>query len=85
MLFACPAMAENIFQDIERTNLDMLMIAAGWLRGARTRWASHRSRTSRSDFHVDPELRNRLILVPSVVAMMLIIAMGVIVFTARRE
>ena len=26
-------MAENIFQDIERTNLDILMLAAGWLRG----------------------------------------------------
>ena len=33
VLFSCPAMAENVFQDIERTNLDMLMIAAGWLRG----------------------------------------------------
>ena len=34
---------------------------------------------------VDPELRQRLILIPSIVALLSIIAMGVIVFTARRE
>jgi hypothetical protein len=85
VLFACPAMAENIFQDIERTNLDMLMIAAGWLRGREDTMGIAPSPHVALRLSVDPELRNRLILVPSVVALMLIIAMGVIVFTARRE
>ena len=33
----------------------------------------------------DREFRSRLILVPSVVAVMLIVAMGIIVYIARRE
>ena len=33
VVFSCPAIAENVFQDLERTNLDILMLAAGWLRG----------------------------------------------------
>ena len=85
VLFSCPAMAENIFQDIERTNLDMLMIAAGWLRGRSDTLGIPPQPHVALRLSVDPELRNRLILVPSVVALLLIIAMGVIVYTARRE
>jgi ABC-type uncharacterized transport system len=85
VLFSCPAMAENIFQDIERTNLDMLMIAAGWLRARSDTLGIPPHPHVALRLSVDPELRNRLILVPSVVALMLIIAMGIIVFTARRE
>ena len=48
-------------------------------------WASPRSTHVALTLSVDPELRQRLILVPSVVACLLIIAMGIIVFTARRE
>jgi hypothetical protein len=34
---------------------------------------------------VDPQLRSQLILVPTVTAAMLIIALGIIVYTSRRE
>ena len=86
VLFSCPAMAENIFQDLERTNLDMLMIAAGWLRGREDTMGIRTQPACRADDF--PSIRSfgtGLILVPSVVAVLSIIAMGVIVFTARRE
>ena len=85
VLFSCPAMAENVFQEIERTNLDMLMLAAGWLRGRPDTMGIPPKHHIALTLSVDPELRQRLILVPSVVAVLSIIAMGIIVFTARRE
>jgi hypothetical protein len=85
VLFSCPPMAENIFQDIERTNLDMLMLAAGWLRGRSDTLGIPQHTHVALTLNVDPNLRNRLILIPSLVAIMSIIALGVIVFTNRRE
>jgi hypothetical protein len=85
VLFSCPAMAENVFQDIERTNLDILMLAAGWLRGRPDTMGIPPKQHVALTLSVDPELRQRLILIPSTVALLSIIAMGVIVFTARRE
>ncbi len=85
VLFSCPAMALNMFQDMERTNLDILMIAAGWLRGRDDTMGIAPSPHVALRLSIDPELRSRLILVPSVVALMSIIAMGVIIYTARRE
>ena len=85
VLFSCAAMADNIFQDIERTNLDILMLAAGWLRGRPDTMGIPPKQHVALTLSVDPELRQRLILIPSTVALLSIIAMGVIVFTARRE
>ncbi len=85
VLFSCPAMAENVIEEIERTNLDILMNAAGWLRGRNdTLGIAPQPHVSRT-LSVDPDLRSRLILVPSVVALLLIIAIGTIVYSARRE
>ncbi len=85
VLFSCPAMAENVIQEIERTNLDILMNSAGWLRGRDDTLGIAPKLHVALTLSVDPYLRSRLILVPSVVALLLIIAMGIIVYTARRE
>jgi hypothetical protein len=85
VLFSCPAMAENFFQDIERTNLDILMLAAGWLRGRPDTMGIAPKHHVALTLSVDPDLRQRLILIPSIVAVLSIIAIGVVVFTARRE
>ncbi len=85
VLFSCPAMAENLFQEVERTNLDLLMNAASWLRGRPDTQGIEPQTHVALTLSVDPYLRSRLILVPSVVALMLIVAMGVVVFIARRE
>ena len=85
VLFSCPLMAENVFQDITPANLDLLMNAASWLRGRPdTLGISPQTHTALT-LIVDPQLRSRLILVPTVTAAMLIIAMGITVYVARRE
>jgi hypothetical protein len=85
VLFSCPAMAENIFHEIERTNLDFLMNAASWLRQRPNTQGIGAATHTALTLSVDPYLRSRLILVPSLVAVMAIVAMGIIVYSARRE
>ncbi len=85
VLFSCPAMADNVFQEIEQTNLDLLMNAASWLRGKPDTQGITAHAHVALTLAIDPALRSRLILVPSVTAILLIIAMGIIVYVARRE
>ena len=85
VLFSCPMMAQNALQDITPANLDLLMNAASWLRGRPdTLGLSPRTHTALT-LNVDPQLRSRLILVPTATAAMMIIAMGIIVYVSRRE
>ena len=85
VLFSCPLMADNGLQDITPANLDILMNAASWLQGRPdTLGLSPRTHTALT-LVVDPQLRSRLILVPTAIAAMFIIAMGIIVYTSRRE
>ena len=68
VLFSCPAMAGNNVQEIEQTNLDLLMNAASWLRNRPdTQGIPPHTHVART-LSVDPFLRSRLILVPSAVA-----------------
>jgi ABC-type uncharacterized transport system len=85
VLFSCPAMAENAYQEIGQTNLDLLMNAVNWLRGKPDNIGISPHAHVALTLAIDPALRSRLILVPSVIAAMLIIAMGIIVYVARRE
>ncbi len=85
VLLSSPAMAENVFQEIEQTNLDLLMNAASWLRNRPDTQGIPPHTHVALTLSVDPFLRSRLILVPSAVAAMLIIAMGITVYIARRQ
>jgi hypothetical protein len=85
VLLACPAMAENAIQEIEQTNLDLLMNAASWLRNRPDTQGIPPHTHVALTLSVDPFLLSRLILVPSVVAAMLIIGMGITVYVARRQ
>jgi ABC-type uncharacterized transport system len=85
VLFSCPAMAENAFVETERTNLDLLMNAASWLRGKPDTLGIDPAGHIALTLAIDPTLRSRLILVPTVTACLLIIAIGIVVYTARRE
>jgi hypothetical protein len=85
VLFSCPAMAENVYQEIGQTNLDLLMNAVNWLRGKPDNLEISPHAHIAMTLAIDPALRSRLILVPTVVAASLIIAMGIIVYVARRE
>jgi len=85
VLFSCPLMAENIFQEFEPTNLDLLMNAASWLRNRPDTQGIPPHTHVALTLVVDPNLRSRLILVPTTVAMMLLIAFGITVYLVRRQ
>jgi hypothetical protein len=85
VLLSSPPMATNLVQEIEATNLDLLMNAVSWLRG-RSDTAGIAPKTHVAlTLTADPTLRSRLILVPTVTAVLLILAVGISVFVARRE
>jgi hypothetical protein len=85
VLLSSPAMAENVYQDIEQSNLDLLMNAASWLRNRPDTQGIPPHTHVALTLSVDPFLRSRLILIPSAVATMLIVAMGITVYLARRQ
>jgi hypothetical protein len=85
VLFSSPGMAENYIQEIEQTNLDLLMNAASWLRNRPDTQGIPPHTHVALTLAVDPGLRSRLILVPSAVAVMLIIALGISVYMTRRQ
>ncbi len=85
VLFSSPGMAENFVQEIEQTNLDLLMNAASWLRNRPDTQGIPPHTHVALTLAVDPFLRNRLILVPTAVSVMLIIALGISVYMARRQ
>jgi hypothetical protein len=84
VLLSCPTMADNQFQAITPSNLDLLMNAASWLRRRDTLGIAAKTHVALT-LAVDETLRARLIMIPSATAVMLIIAMGITVYFARRE
>jgi hypothetical protein len=85
VLFSSRYLADNLFLEVEPTNLDLLMNAINWLRGqAEVGGIAPRTHTSLT-LAADPVLRARLILVPTVMAALLIIGFGLTTYMARRE
>ncbi len=84
-LFSSRSLADNVVQGIEPTNLDLVMNAASWLRGRPDAVGITANTHVALTLTADPVLRSRLVLVPTVMAMLGIIAVGTIVHVARRE
>lgn len=85
VLLSSAPMVANLVQEIEPTNLDLLMNAASWLRGRSDTLGIAAKTHVALTLTANPALRSRLILVPSVTAVLLIIAVGISVLVARRE
>ncbi len=85
VLFACPTLGDNVLQELAPSNLDLLMNAASWLRGRPDTLGISAKTHIALTLGVDDQLRSRLIMVPSAIALMLIIAVGITVYIARRE
>ena len=85
VVFSSGAIGDNFAQAIEPTNVDLLMNAASWLRGRPDAIGIAASTHVALTLTADPLLRNRLILVPTVLATLAIVAAGVLVYLARRE
>jgi hypothetical protein len=85
VLFSSRSLADNIVQGIEPTNLDLVMNSASWLRGRPDAVGIAPKTHVALTLAANPLLRFRLVFVPTVLAIMLIIAAGAIVYVARRE
>jgi hypothetical protein len=85
VLLSSRFMADNLFLVEEPTNLDLLMNAINWLRGqAELGGIAPKSHVALA-LAADPVLRARLVLVPTVMAVLLIIGLGLTTYMARRE
>ena len=85
VLFSSADLASNLIQQLEPTNLDLVMNATSWLRGRPDAVGIAASTHVALTLTADPLLRNRLVLVPTVMATLFIIAAGLIVYLVRRE
>jgi hypothetical protein len=85
VLFSSASLGTNVAEELAPTNLDLLMNAASWLRGRPDAVGIAASTHVALTLTADPLLRNRLVLVPTVMATLGIIAVGLIVYVARRE
>jgi hypothetical protein len=85
VLFSSRSLGDNVVQGIEPTNLDLLMNAASWLRGRPDALGIAANTHVALTLRADPLLRNRLVLVPTVLATLGIIGVGVLVYISRRE
>lgn len=85
VLFSSRYMADNLFLEVEPTNLDLLMNAINWMRGQAEMGGIAPKTHLALTLAADPVLRTRLILVPTVIASLLIIGFGLTTYMARRE
>ena len=85
VLVSSDSMADNVLLQIEPTNLDFLMNAVGWLRSRPEQSGIRPKEHQALMLAADPILRFRLIMVPTVFAILLILGLGATTYAARRE
>ena len=85
VVFSSPFLADNPFVRQEPTNLDLLMNSVHWLSG-RPGMVGIEAKTHESlIFAADPGLRLRLVMVPTLLAIIVIIGIGATTYMARRD
>jgi hypothetical protein len=85
VVLSSPAAADNQVVRLEPANLDLLMNAIHWLRG-RPEMIGIDPKTHESLlFAADPGLRLRLVMVPTLLAVVVIIGLGATIYLARRD
>jgi gliding motility-associatede transport system auxiliary component len=85
VVFSSRFVGDNFFLEVEPTNLDVLMNSIHWLRGRSELGGIAPKTHTALTLVADPILRARLVLVPTVMAVLLIIGLGITTYVARRE
>ena len=85
VLYSCRYVGENGMVQLDPTNLDLLMNTVNWLRGRGELAGISPKRHYSLTLNADPLMRMRLILVPTVMSFLLILALGVTTYLARRH
>jgi hypothetical protein len=84
VVFSSPYMAHNQYVERDEANVDILVNAASWLRGRRDVIGIAPKTHVALTLAVDPVLRQRLVLLPTVLGLAVIAAVGLFVYNARR-
>ena len=84
-VYSCRYLGENGMVAMSPANLDLLMNSVNWLRGRAGEIGIPAHKHSTMTLNADPVLRSRLILVPTVMALLLIVTLGVVTYLARRD
>jgi hypothetical protein len=85
VLLSSRYLADNQSLELEPTNLDLLMNAVSWLRG-RPELSGIAPKTHMAlALTADPSMRLRLVLVPTLMALLVIIGLGTATYMTRRE
>ena len=85
VVFSGAGAADNQIVRIEPANLDLLMNAVHWLRG-RPEMIGIDAKTHESlIFAADPGLRLRLVMVPTLLAVVVVVGLGLSTYLARRD
>jgi hypothetical protein len=79
------AMANNDFVSRYETNFDLILNAVNWLRERPEQQGAAPKRHVHLQLVADDNLRRRIVLVPTLMSLAVIIAVGVMVFLSRRE
>jgi hypothetical protein len=85
VVFSSPFLADNQVAQAELTNQDLLVNAIGWLRGGSALVGIAPKTHVALTLDADPNLRARLVLLPTLLAFSLIVGVGVFVYLARRQ
>ena len=85
VVFSCRYVGENGMIVLDPSNLDVLMNSVNWLRGRSSENGIPPHKHVSLTLNADPVLRARLILVPTVMALLLIVTLGVTTYLARRD
>lgn len=85
VVFSSPNLADNPVVQREPTNLDLLMNSVHWLRG-RPEMLGIEAKTHESlIFAADPGLQFRLVMVPTLLAVIVIVGLGATTYFTRRD
>ncbi len=86
VVLSSAAVADNPMVRLEPTNLDLLMNAVQWLRGRPSSAIGIGPKTHESlQFNADTGLKTRLVMVPTLLAVLVIIGLGITTYIARRD
>ncbi len=84
VVFSSPYLIDNPFIEIAPTNLDLVMNAATWLRGRPDLIGITPKTHVALTLSVNPGMRARLVIVPTIMSVVVIIGLGVGTYLARR-
>ena len=85
VLFSTPSLGDNRLLRTEATNIDLLMNAVSWLRGQPEAIGIAPKTHQSLQFAADPGLQFRLVMVPTLAAIVVILGLGLSTYLARRD